>query len=260
MKDYDVTAARGFIDLFGLPMKVRGLKQGDTGANGGRGTAKKAAGARQAPLAARTAEARVPVDRDHVRRRPARPRLPRRPRARSRAAARPLHRRGPAGRRPAARAPPLHDPLDPRQRGRPRRAARAGRRRPRRPAGSPALRRRARDHRRDRRLPFPPRLPGDRRAAAGRRTRARSSPPRRRATRSSSSRRSPRPTTSAASCATRRRSARPACCSIPRRSIRCIARRCGRRWAPRWWCRGRASSRGPTPWPASAPPASSSPR
>jgi argininosuccinate synthase len=28
MKDYDVTAARGFIDLFGLPMKVRGLRQG----------------------------------------------------------------------------------------------------------------------------------------------------------------------------------------------------------------------------------------
>jgi argininosuccinate synthase len=28
MKDYDVTAARGFIDLFGLPMRVRGLKQG----------------------------------------------------------------------------------------------------------------------------------------------------------------------------------------------------------------------------------------
>jgi argininosuccinate synthase len=27
MKDYDVTAARGFIDLFGLPMKVRGLRQ-----------------------------------------------------------------------------------------------------------------------------------------------------------------------------------------------------------------------------------------
>jgi argininosuccinate synthase len=27
MKDYDVTAARGFIDLFGLPMKVRGAKQ-----------------------------------------------------------------------------------------------------------------------------------------------------------------------------------------------------------------------------------------
>ena len=26
MADYDVTAARGFIDLFGLPMKVRGLK------------------------------------------------------------------------------------------------------------------------------------------------------------------------------------------------------------------------------------------
>jgi argininosuccinate synthase len=28
MSGYDVTAARGFIDLFGLPMKVRGLKQG----------------------------------------------------------------------------------------------------------------------------------------------------------------------------------------------------------------------------------------
>ena len=28
MKDYNVTAARGFIDLFGLPMKVRGMKQG----------------------------------------------------------------------------------------------------------------------------------------------------------------------------------------------------------------------------------------
>jgi len=27
MKGYDITAARGFIDLFGLPMKVRGLKQ-----------------------------------------------------------------------------------------------------------------------------------------------------------------------------------------------------------------------------------------
>ena len=27
MDDYDVTAARGFIDLFGLPMQVRGLKQ-----------------------------------------------------------------------------------------------------------------------------------------------------------------------------------------------------------------------------------------
>ena len=27
MADYDITAARGFIDLFGLPMKVRGLKQ-----------------------------------------------------------------------------------------------------------------------------------------------------------------------------------------------------------------------------------------
>jgi argininosuccinate synthase len=26
MKGYDITAARGFIDLFGLPMKVRGLK------------------------------------------------------------------------------------------------------------------------------------------------------------------------------------------------------------------------------------------
>src|SRR4051794_23830093 len=35
MKDYDVTAARGFIDLFGLPMKVRGLKQGDFAASGG---------------------------------------------------------------------------------------------------------------------------------------------------------------------------------------------------------------------------------
>ena len=29
MKGYDVTAARGFIDLFGLPMQVRGLKQKD---------------------------------------------------------------------------------------------------------------------------------------------------------------------------------------------------------------------------------------
>jgi argininosuccinate synthase len=37
MKDYDVTAARGFIDLFGLPMKVRGLRQG-----GGDGTARAA--------------------------------------------------------------------------------------------------------------------------------------------------------------------------------------------------------------------------
>jgi argininosuccinate synthase len=27
MANYDITAARGFIDLFGLPMKVRGLKQ-----------------------------------------------------------------------------------------------------------------------------------------------------------------------------------------------------------------------------------------
>ena len=70
------------------------------------------------------------------------------------------------------------------------------------------------DHRRDRRLPLPPRLPRDCRAAAGRSTPARSSPPRRRAVRSSSSRASPRPTTSAASCATRRRSAPPACCSI----------------------------------------------
>jgi argininosuccinate synthase len=42
MKDYDVTAARGFIDLFGLPMKVRGLKQGDTVVGGGRGAAKSA--------------------------------------------------------------------------------------------------------------------------------------------------------------------------------------------------------------------------
>ena len=31
MKDYDVTAARGFIDLFGLPMKVHGMKQGRRG-------------------------------------------------------------------------------------------------------------------------------------------------------------------------------------------------------------------------------------
>src|SRR5215216_753074 len=44
MKDYDVTAARGFIDLFGLPMKVRGLKQGDTVVGSGRGTTKQAAG------------------------------------------------------------------------------------------------------------------------------------------------------------------------------------------------------------------------
>jgi hypothetical protein len=27
MKDYDVTAARGFIDLFGLPMKVRAMRR-----------------------------------------------------------------------------------------------------------------------------------------------------------------------------------------------------------------------------------------
>lgn len=27
MDGYDVTAARGFIDLFGLPMKVRGIRQ-----------------------------------------------------------------------------------------------------------------------------------------------------------------------------------------------------------------------------------------
>jgi argininosuccinate synthase len=33
MKGYDVTAARGFIDLFGLPMKVRGLRQ-KTGKSG----------------------------------------------------------------------------------------------------------------------------------------------------------------------------------------------------------------------------------
>ena len=43
MKDYDVTAARGFIDLFGLPMKVRGLRQGDGGgSSGGRGGRRKA--------------------------------------------------------------------------------------------------------------------------------------------------------------------------------------------------------------------------
>jgi hypothetical protein len=34
MSGYDVTAARGFIDLFGLPMKVRGLKQGRKGRKG----------------------------------------------------------------------------------------------------------------------------------------------------------------------------------------------------------------------------------
>ena len=28
MDGYDVTAARGFIDLFGLPMKVQSMKQG----------------------------------------------------------------------------------------------------------------------------------------------------------------------------------------------------------------------------------------
>ena len=42
MEGYDVTAARGFIDLFGLPMKVRGLRQGSgDGATRGRGPAKK---------------------------------------------------------------------------------------------------------------------------------------------------------------------------------------------------------------------------
>jgi argininosuccinate synthase len=30
MKDFDVTAARGFIDLFGLPMKVGGMRQART--------------------------------------------------------------------------------------------------------------------------------------------------------------------------------------------------------------------------------------
>ncbi len=34
MSGYDVTAARGFIDLFGLPMKVRGLRQGPKGRRG----------------------------------------------------------------------------------------------------------------------------------------------------------------------------------------------------------------------------------
>ncbi len=34
MSGYDVTAARGFIDLFGLPMKVRGLRQGRKGRRG----------------------------------------------------------------------------------------------------------------------------------------------------------------------------------------------------------------------------------
>jgi argininosuccinate synthase len=36
MRDYDITAARGFIDLFGLPMKVRGLRQ-----SGGKRTKKR---------------------------------------------------------------------------------------------------------------------------------------------------------------------------------------------------------------------------
>jgi argininosuccinate synthase len=36
MKDYDVTAARGFIDLFGLPIRVRGLRQGGGGTVRGR--------------------------------------------------------------------------------------------------------------------------------------------------------------------------------------------------------------------------------
>ena len=62
MKDYDVTAARGFIDLFGLPMKVRGLRQGSgDGATRGRGRRRRRR-ARQ-PL---TRSRRVPVDRHHV--------------------------------------------------------------------------------------------------------------------------------------------------------------------------------------------------
>ncbi|HEY8551783.1 MAG TPA: argininosuccinate synthase [Vicinamibacterales bacterium] len=40
MKDYDVTAARGFIDLFGLPMKVRGLRQVKAAGAGQRGARK----------------------------------------------------------------------------------------------------------------------------------------------------------------------------------------------------------------------------
>ena len=66
MKDYDVTAARGFIDLFGLPMKVRGLRQGDGGgSSGGRGRRRRPA-RRQAPL--RRGRGAVPVDRDRLRR------------------------------------------------------------------------------------------------------------------------------------------------------------------------------------------------
>ena len=34
MSGFDVTAARGFIDLFGLPMKVRGLRLGTKGRRG----------------------------------------------------------------------------------------------------------------------------------------------------------------------------------------------------------------------------------
>lgn len=33
MGDYDITAARGFIDLFGLPMKLRGMRQGEADKN-----------------------------------------------------------------------------------------------------------------------------------------------------------------------------------------------------------------------------------
>jgi argininosuccinate synthase len=42
MEGYDVTAARGFIDLFGLPMKVRGLRQGGGDVDNGRTSTKAA--------------------------------------------------------------------------------------------------------------------------------------------------------------------------------------------------------------------------
>ena len=64
MKDYDVTAARGFIDLFGLPMKVRGLKQGDSVAAAAAARRRRRRPRRQAPLDVGPGdEARVPVDR-----------------------------------------------------------------------------------------------------------------------------------------------------------------------------------------------------
>ena len=53
-----MTAARGFIDLFGLPMKVRGLKQGSGTRQPGPGSEE---GPRAPLIAGRTLEARVPV-------------------------------------------------------------------------------------------------------------------------------------------------------------------------------------------------------